>query len=423
MLTREKRVTAGTPRRVIALQVAVVLAVCGIAYALAYHLGERDNWVDHQIYYSAIRWVYDGNDLYDFFRHPPRKEGFTYPPFAALVMLPMGLLSNWLAIMVSQVMIAVTTVAIAWFLVTPIADRRGWPRWFAVGIAAPLMGAVGPVRETFEMGQVGWYLVGLILIDVWALRTGRKWAGVGIGIAAAIKITPGFFLLYLLVTRQWRAAGMAVAAGVTATLAGALISPATTWRFWTETLWDTTRVGNMGSGRNQSVTGLISHITSEPGEPAKALWFTLAFAVLALTLWRAWRAHRAGDELAAFTITGIGCAMLSPISWGHHLVWVVPGLVLLVDAALPADGGFRLRPALVAVAGYTLFASGAMHHFNTHRGGHYWEGGWVGMLGINSYVLGALALLALVPIRPGAPAVVHDPLDAELDAIKQPQAV
>jgi alpha-1,2-mannosyltransferase len=335
----------------------------------------------------------------------------------------MGFLSEWQAFAVSQVMIMTTTLAITWFLVSPIAERRGWPRWVAVGIATPFVAAVGPVRETFEMGQVGWYLVGLCLLDVYALRSGRRWAGVGIGVAAAIKITPAFFVVYLLVTRQWRAAATAVGAAVAATLLGALLGPAMSWRFWTRTLWDTHRVGNIGSGRNSSVGGLIAHLTSAPGDPPHAIWLPAMVAVLTLGLWRAYRAHQAGDELAAFTITGVTTALLSPISWGHHLVWVVPGIILLVNAALPGERGLSWRPLLLAAAAYTLYVSGAMHHFNRHAGGHNWDGGWVDQLGANSYALGCLAMLAVVPIVERHAHRRPDVLDAELAALRQPQRV
>src|SRR6185369_9348666 len=95
---------------------------------------------------------------------------------------------------------------------------------------------------------------------------------------------------------------------------------------------------------------------------------------------------------------GIAAALLSPISWGHHLVWVVPAVVILVDVAF-TRGARRpgLRYLLLAAATFVLFTSGVIHHFNRHKGGHHWDGGLVDMIGVNAYMLGCLVLLVLVP--------------------------
>ena len=41
-----------------------------------------------------------------------------------------------------------------------------------------------------------------------------------------------------------------------------------------------------------------------------------------------------GDELAAFTIVGLTGNAICPISWSHHLVFLIPALVVLGDSAL-----------------------------------------------------------------------------------------
>ena len=45
-----------------------------------------------KIYHGAMVWWANGNPLYDFVA-PQTTLGFTYPPFAALLMLPMATLS------------------------------------------------------------------------------------------------------------------------------------------------------------------------------------------------------------------------------------------------------------------------------------------------------------------------------------------
>ena len=100
-----------------------------------------------------------------------------------------------------------------------------------MALAVPLAVAIEPVRETLGYGQVNLLLFALIMADLVALRwrvpaghrtaarpTARccgfcysgAWAGVGIGLATAVKLTPALFIVYLLITRQWRAAMTAI---------------------------------------------------------------------------------------------------------------------------------------------------------------------------------------------------------------------
>ena len=69
-------------------------------------------------------------------------------------------------------------------------------------------------------------------------------------------------------------------------------------------------------------------------------------------LWRAARAARAGDELTGLTLTGLVGALVSPITWPHHVYWFVPALVVLAGAVLtPGAAGRRMALAALAMSG------------------------------------------------------------------------
>ena len=167
----------------------------------------RHGFFDLKVYYGALTWwVHDGGEIYDYLK-PGTQYGFTYPPFAALVMLPMAYLPWPAAIAVSVLASVATTAVLIWWLVDPIARRAGWTRWFALAVALCLAAAFEPMRETVNFGQVNMLLLFLVAVDLLRLLPGgNRWAGVGIGLATAIKLTPGIFIVYLLVTRRWRAA-------------------------------------------------------------------------------------------------------------------------------------------------------------------------------------------------------------------------
>ncbi|MGW0217664.1 glycosyltransferase family 87 protein [Micromonospora chokoriensis] len=379
-------------KRTTAQVVGVVVLAAAVAAFLAV-AAVRHGFFDLKVYYGALTWwVHDGGEIYDYLK-PNTQYGFTYPPFAALVMLPMAYLPWTAAIVVSVLASVVTTTVLIWWLVDPIARRAGWTRWFALAVALCLAAAFEPMRETVNFGQVNTLLLFLVAVDLLRLLpTGNRWAGVGIGLATAIKLTPGVFIVYLLVTGRWRAALTAsgTAAGVSL-LAGALF-PDASREFWTEALWNTGRVGELAFVSNQSLRGVVARL--DPQHPSTVLWLLLVLGTLALWAWRSRAAVAAGDEATGLALTGAVMCLVSPVTWVHHLVWLLPALILLVDNAMAAPAGRRRRVLLIAaIIGYALLIS---------RTVWFWEKdftGFDGFVGSNAYVWISLALLAFLPIR------------------------
>ena len=211
---------------------------------------------DLRVYRGAVRRWLDGHPVYDFVR-PQTQKGFTYPPFAVLVLLPLAWGTETTATVLLTTVTAVLVVGTTVWIVAPVADRHGWPRWVAFGVAVPLAFATEPVRETLGWGQVDLVVAALVLADVGALRRSRPWAGVGIGLATAIKVTPALFVVYLAGTRRWRAAGIACGTFGVTVLAGFMVDPST--RYWTRLLWQTDRVGHPTNPNDQSLLGLLAH--------------------------------------------------------------------------------------------------------------------------------------------------------------------
>lgn len=444
-----------------------IVAGAVILAALAVHaFGRSYNFFDLRIYHGAVAWWWSGGELYEFVA-PEITLGFTYPPFAALVMLPMAPLPVGAAGYLNAVVSLTALGAVLAAFLVPIADRYGWPRWFAVALALPLAAATEPVRETIGFGQVNLLLFGLIMADMVALRWRSRaaltphpgpllrrlwaegaWAGVGIGLATAIKLTPALFIFYLLVTRQWRAAMTAIATTVGVTVGGFLVASRESFTYFTSILWQTERVGVADMTPNQSLAGLLARMYDSAETPG-LLWLAFAMLMLALGLSRAATAHAEGDELAAFALVGLTANVISPISWSHHLVFVLPALIVLADTALrraathalgrrAAGHGMGRRAAgrglggrrpgglvwnawipmlagwrhLVAALGvYLLFVVSPIWRYE-HRlpnVSHYADG-LTGALAENSLAIALIMLVAALPWRPGAePAFYAEP--------------
>ncbi|WP_406058926.1 glycosyltransferase 87 family protein [Micromonospora sp. NBC_00860] len=378
--------------RTTAQVVGVVVLAAAVAGFLAV-AAVRHGFFDLKVYYGALTWwVHDGGEIYDYLK-PGTQYGFTYPPFAALVMLPMAYLPWTAAIVVSVLASVATTTVLIWWLVDPIARRAGWTRWFALAVALCLAAAFEPMRETVNFGQVNTLLLFLVAVDLLRLLpAGNRWTGVGIGLATAIKLTPGVFIVYLLVTGRWRAALTASGTAAAVSLLAAALFPDASREFWTEALWNTGRVGELAFVSNQSLRGVVARL--DPEHPSTLLWLLLVLGTLALWAWRSRAAVAAGDEATGLALTGAVMCLVSPVTWVHHLVWLLPALILLVDNAMAAPAGRRRQVLLVAATiGYALLISRAVW---------LWEKDFTGVdgfLGSNAYVWVSLALLAFLPIR------------------------
>jgi alpha-1,2-mannosyltransferase len=399
----------------VAGQVAVVLLlVAGAAGVSA--VVPNDPWHDFfdlRVYRGAVAWWLDGRPLYDF-TYGRSPYGFTYPPFAALLVVPMAALPFWAVASAHTLLNVVVLAGLTRWLLVPVARRHGWPLPFTWIAAVPVLFVLEPVRETIGFGQVNLFLAALVLADVAALRRGSRWAGVGTGLAAAVKLTPGLFVVYLLLTGRRRAAGVAAATAAGATLLAAAVAPGTSWRFWTETLWQTERVGRLDKTSNQSLLGGLARL-ADPGEPPRVVWLVLAAVVLVAVMARAVRAARAGDDLAGVTLTGLAACLVSPVSWSHHFVWLVPALVVLVDVAAGnpvAPGRWRSRARVGAgslAAVTTLVLASSSIWFAFALPGHHHDAGVLGILVEDLWLLVTLAVVAVLPARRAVSARARGP--------------
>src|SRR4051794_3907990 len=364
------------------------------------------------VYRGGVQWWLGGQPLYAF-QLGHSGYGFTYPPFAAVALTPLALVSAPVAAVLLTAASTAVVLGTTWRFLAPVARRAGRRPLGAVALAVPAVLLADPVRETIAYGQLNLLLVALVLADVAAVRRGWWWAGAGTGLAAAIKLTPAIFVLYFVLTRRRRPAAVAIAAFAAVTAVAFLVSPRTSVEFWTTTLWDPSRVGHVDKTSNQSLLGLLAR-TAGPTRP-RLVWLVLVVAVLALALWRAVRAYAEGDELVGLVLTGIAANLISPISWTHHLYWLVPAVIVLVDVAagrpVAAVWPFRRlrRPWMPASAALAAFAVAivswtSLIWFLQRGDGLVHTGGALGAAGENAFVLIMLGLVVLLPARARVPA-------------------
>ncbi|MFB7936032.1 glycosyltransferase 87 family protein [Streptomyces sp. NPDC056049] len=326
-------------------------ATCLISFA-AFWVAQRVahvNMLDVMVYRAEAETLRAGGDLYAM-RATSANLAMTYPPFAAVLFLPLTLVDVPLMRTLStagNLLLVLALVRLSLQLVRPAlaAPARRADLWRTALWVAAVVVWCEPVWTTLRYGQINLLVAVAVLWDL-TRREGSRWAGIGIGLATAVKLTPGLFVVLLLAAglllwrrdrgmNQWlRTALTATGAFLVTTLAMVVALPADSKTFWTRTLFETGRVGHKEETANQSLSGVLARLmhTDAPG-----LWWLAAAVLLggaAMVL--AVRAAVRGDKAVAVIVTAFTALMVSPISWSHHWVWCVPLLILLHDRATRA---------------------------------------------------------------------------------------
>jgi len=378
--------------------VAAVILVAASAVILTIALG-AGVMKDLEVYLAAGRRFGDGASLYGerFGQALPTPLPYTYPPLWAAAMA----LVAWLPWRSVDVVWTLVDLALLCWVVrvsyARLLDRLGERRWIAWACLVAVCGLTAPVLSVFDLGQIGIMLMALVLADTLPRHT-RLPRGVLVGFATAIKLLPGVFVLYWIVTKRWRAA--LVSAVTAAALWGiaAILRPGVSSTYWFQVVTHPERAGDTADVFNQSLNGTIQRI----GLPSTAVWAVAAAAVMIVGLWRAREAHLAGNELAAVALVALAGVLASPISWVHHAVWILP-----VTGVLLGEGRDRRRriawaaTMLVFVADVPLWG----------RAGVPLDGFRV--LAENAFVLAQLALLVFLPIDREPGVIVLPDLEAD----------
>ncbi|MFD4182032.1 glycosyltransferase 87 family protein, partial [Rhodococcus sp. NPDC058514] len=315
------------------------------------HLGSYYR-IDLDVYRIGGTALANGVALYG--QMPPTELGkslpFTYPPLAAIVFSPMS------AISLGEASTALTALSMLLLFATGVltlmsvgALPASTLLWTA---GAAFAGALllEPVYSTLDYGQVNIVLMALVVADCLLKKT--PWPrGALVGLVAAVKLTPAVFVLYFLLRKDFRATVVTAVSFALGTAIGFAVSFTDSKQYWTDTLIDSNRIGRPAYPANQSITGMLARLGLDPSVRTP-LWMLASLAVLVVTVLAARKALSAGLPALALTATALFGLLVSPVSWSHHWVWVVPTLLVLAHLAYTSRS---LGWAAWAAAGTALF--------------------------------------------------------------------
>jgi alpha-1,2-mannosyltransferase len=348
-----------------------LVALLILPYVIAY--GKPWPWqpstIDLQVYVYAVKDMLAGKDIF-LTTTPFWNLYFIYPPIAAVLMTPLafGPYVMWQLIWTAGLIWAQQSV------LRRCGVPRGW-KLGLIGIAVVL--AVEPIRTTLGYGQVNTMLMAFVVADLLPdapVRNGsggeRRWIPQGVltGLAAAIKLTPALFVVFMFLISKRRAAITAMISFVAFTAIGAIFLFSETVQFWSGLSGGDTRTASPLYTGNQSLLGVFYRL----GDSSRITTLLgLGIAGIVALLGALVGAHwwRAGEKVFAVALVGLCTNLASPLSWTHHYVWILPMAVAVLRAGIPIwarwVGGFWVVWVCACLPLAVLpYAGGRERHFD-----------------------------------------------------------
>jgi alpha-1,2-mannosyltransferase len=265
-----------------------------------------------------------------------------------------------------------------------------------LGIGALLVSF--PALRTLELGQGNEFVMLGLAVGVWGASR-KRWglAGVGLGVAAVLKISPVLLVVYLGLRGQWRAARSAVLTALTLFGLAAVVGRPDDLIVWLRKVAPSISAGPIHV-YNQSLVAWLQRVTTNPAAfgshtslgPEHFLAYIIAGAGT-LALWSARR--RSSLQPLELGVLILLMLVAGPLSWDHYFVWTVIPITLMVDLDLWRG---RSRREVVTLVGATSAAVLLLFHPVTVPSTPPGPLGWA-LLRIMTapYTIAALILLAV----------------------------
>ena len=319
-------------RWLIELAPAYLVALAILPWVIAHGVAWpwQPSTIELQVYVYAVHDMLAGKDIYAT-TTPFWNLYFIYPPIAAILMIPLAVGPYWLWQLL-------WTFLLVWAQQS-VLKRCGVPRGWVLGlVGVAVVLAVEPIRTTLGYGQINTMLMALVVADLLPDRPDlrrRIPRGTLIGLAAAIKLTPALFVIFLFLLGRKRPAWTAVISFAAFTAIGAIFQWAQTFQFWFGLSGGNTRTASPLYVGNQSFLGVVYRMVGEStGLTLLGLAIGGLIALLGTVVASQW--WRAGEKVFAVALVGLCTCLASPLSWTHHYVWILPmGAAVVLGRTLP----------------------------------------------------------------------------------------
>ncbi|MFM1818964.1 MAG: hypothetical protein RIS61_562 [Actinomycetota bacterium] len=303
--------------------------------------------LDLGVYKKAADFVFAGKSPYsEEFIDPKIYLPWVYTPFATILLLPLHfiptnlLLIFWTIFGISIPLVVLVLTAYQGIFVSKSFEHSEKKYLFAIFFL--LAASAGPLIDAWAIGQIGLIIAALTLFD---LSAPSNWFNFGkfklprgmlAGIAGAMKLVPLIVIPFWLVTRQTKQAMIALGTVIFSWGLAFIALPNYSIEYFTKKHFLATNgVENVSSTDNQSLIGAAMRALNTDQLPTW-LWIGILLLTSSVGIIFASITYKNGNLLNAGIIVGLTSTLASPVSWIHHIVWLVA-----VPGALLRDSGFR----------------------------------------------------------------------------------
>jgi len=335
------------------LPLALLLAALALCACLFLLRGRR-GMVDFEVNYEAGRRIRTGESLY---RGEDGHYQFKYPPFSALLYVPVSLLPPDAAKTAWFLVVLGSTVLVFQFAFA-LARPEG-RQVLLIRIAPPLILAKCFLRELY-LGQINALItalmLGMVLLLVRSRPSPRREGAAGAlwGVSTALKPYAAIYLPYWVLRRKWRTLGAGFAA-----LALAFLGPSLYYGLSGNLLVHREWIGSLSRSTptllaTQDNISLIAMFTKWTGRPGlSGTLYLLGVAALALGfLGLMARGRRVKDPMVLES--GVLLAfipLISPLGWDYTLL----SSVLIIMLVLKRFGALSGPARVFLVVNFCVF--------------------------------------------------------------------
>jgi hypothetical protein len=365
-----------------ALALLAVAALAHLGYMLWFAFGRQgpDFWI---LFKGARDWA-RGGSLYDLQAIQTNHFGhvFKVPPFYGMLFVPFVFQDGERILFFHRLInvLLIGATALVWL------RMWGLRLFSAAGAGLLIVLNFRPIADTLAFGQIDLALLLLLVLALWALRSGRDLpAGVLIALGTLFKIYPVILLAFLVAKRSWRALlGFVLGMLLFNALAVAVMGWEMHRVYLTEVL---PKIGGTtAQDQNQAISGFMARFAAAPTDaaifrdraitlPALAISGMVALlgCVLALGAARP-RSTAYALQYSQFLLLMV---LVVPAAWMHYeALLVVPFGVLLLhlrDRAvpLPQAAALALSFALIGYGNQLSFYTGTVMGILTVAGASY----------------------------------------------------
>ena len=280
-------------------------------------------------------------------------EGFSYPPAAIFLFLPITYLPFREAFAV-WTGLSIACMA-ATYLVVLRATRTGpWLVHIAVATWACVATVLlfPPMENTLAWGQTSTVLLLLVALDVLVVRDRSQ--GVLVGVATAFKLYPGLVVFFWLGRRQWRPAVTATLTFVFATAVAWAVWPQSSPLYYLKLILSGRAVGVYETpgfiALNSSATGFFLRWAVLSHPLAVALGTAASVVIAIVGIWTAVRLDRKGYRVTMLVILVCTSVLISPVSWAHYFTFAPLLVFVIIEVGWSSAAGKLAALALACFA-------------------------------------------------------------------------